>query len=93
VGREIQLDQLLGKAVRDAHGRRIGRIEEFRVEQRGDEWMVTHYLLGVSGLLERLGVRSVARMLGITLAKRAERRIAWDQLDLSDPKRPVLRGR
>jgi len=93
VGRQIELDRLLGKAVRDADGQLVGRIEEFRIEQRGDEWVITHYLLGVSGLLERLGIHSVAGMLGIPLPKRGERRIAWDQLDLSDPKRPALRGR
>jgi hypothetical protein len=45
----------------------------------------------VSGLLERLGIRGVAGLLGIPLPKRRERRIAWDRLDVSDPLHPRLR--
>jgi hypothetical protein len=89
--REIHLEELLGKRVTDAAGRDVGRIEEFCVEQRGDDWVVSEYLLGVTGLLERLGVRSVADLIGIPLPKRVQQRVPWNCLDVSDPQHPKLR--
>jgi sporulation protein YlmC with PRC-barrel domain len=91
MSREIHLEQLLGTQVTDASGRPVGRIEEFRIEQRGDEWVVTEYLLGVTGILARLGVRSVGRLVGISLQEHAPQRVPWDRLDLSDPRHPTLR--
>ena len=32
----------------------LGRIEEFRAERRGQGWVVTEYVIGSAGLLERL---------------------------------------
>jgi len=89
---EIRLHHLLGKRVTDAAGRDVGRIEEFGIEQHGDDWIVTEYLLGVRGVLDRLGIRGVGQLLGIPLPKRAEHRVPWNEMDLSDPEHPKLRG-
>jgi hypothetical protein len=84
---------LLGTRVVDATGRVVGRIEEFRAEQRGGDWIVTEYVVGVAGLAERLAASRIARWL----FRRVGRvRDAWTipstALDLGDPRRPRLRG-
>jgi hypothetical protein len=83
---KIRLDRLLGRTVRGRNGRWIGRLEEFRSERRGDGIVITAYVIGVAGLLERLGVGLkllVGRAVGGHVAR-------WDQLDISDPDRPRL---
>jgi len=92
--RNINVELLLDREVKDASGRRAGRIEEVRARKEGDEIIVEAYHLGPEALLERLAAPvfrlSLFRALG--LHKHAHgRRVRWDQLDLSDPERPVLR--
>jgi hypothetical protein len=80
----LRLDRLLGRRVLTANNRPIGRIEEFRAERRGEDWIVTEYVIGAAGLAERLGL-GVRLILGI---KRASGYVArWDQMDLSNPAR------
>ena len=56
-------------------------------ERRGTGWVITEYVIGAAGLLERLGL-GVRLILGI---KRPTGYVArWDQLDLSNPDRPTL---
>ena len=91
--RRINVELLLGRVVRDSSGRRAGRIEELRARKEGEEIVVDAYHLGPEALLERLAAPvlrfSLFRALG--LHKHAHgRRVRWDQLDLSDPERPVL---
>ena len=89
---EVRVERLLGRVVVDAHGRRVGRIEEVQAEREGPEWVVRSYVLGVDGLLERLAAGAIAQGIVGTLAgARRRRRIGWDELDLSDPDRPRLR--
>lgn len=83
----FRLDRLLGRRVRTANNRSLGRLQEFRAERRGDDWVITEYVVGVSGLLERLGVGfrlvlGVQRVSGFV--------VRWDQLDVSNPDRPRL---
>lgn len=92
--RNINVELLLDREVRDPSGRRAGRIEEVRARREGDEIIVEAYHLGPEALLERLAAPvfrlTLFRALG--LHKHAHgRRARWDQLDLSDPERPVLR--
>jgi len=82
----VRLDRLLGRAVY-ADGRRLGRLEEFRAERRGDEWFINEYVLGGAGLFERLGVG--ARLI-LGVKRRQGYVVRWDQLDLSDPDRPCV---
>jgi sporulation protein YlmC with PRC-barrel domain len=91
--RELHLELLLGKQVWDCEGQAVGRIEEIRAQQQGDEWVIQEYLVGSTALLERLS----AWNLGLGLLKRLGarkfhegHRIPWEQLDLSDPDRPSL---
>jgi len=90
----INLELLLDREVRDASGRRAGRIEEIRARRDGDEILVESYHLGPEALLERLAapVFRLSPFRALGLHKRAHgRRAHWDQMDLSDPEKPVLR--
>ena len=85
-GREWRLDRLLGRPVVNRNGHRVGRIEEFRAEQKGGRWELTGYVIGVAGLAERLGVG-----LKLLIGRGGGGYVArWDQLDISDPDRPLL---
>ena len=87
---ELRLEDLIGRRVRDAEGRVVGRLEEFRATREGDHWVVNEYEIGPSALLERLA----ARHLGITWPGRVDGyRALWNQLNLEDPKQPRLNCR
>jgi hypothetical protein len=83
----LRLDSLVGREVYTANNRRLGRLEEFRAERRGDDWVIREYVVGTAGLLERLGL-GVRLILGIDRA--AGYVVRWNQLDLSLPARPRL---
>ena len=84
--REVRLDSLLGRQVLAPNNQRVGRLEEFRAEQRGNELIITEYVLGMAGLTERLGVT-----IKLLFGKNTSGYIArWDQLDISDPLHPRL---
>ena len=80
----VRLDRLLGREVHTANNRRLGRLEEFRAERRGADWIVTEYVIGAAGLAERLGL-GVRLILGINRPSGYVAR--WDQLDLGNPDR------
>jgi hypothetical protein len=84
--REIPVDRFLGREVRAVNNRRMGRLEEIRVEPRGREYVVTEYVIGAAGLLERLGVG-----FRLLFGRKTSGYVArWDQLDVSDPRHPRL---
>jgi hypothetical protein len=84
----VRLDRLLGREVYTANNRRLGPLEEFRAEQRGTTWVISECVVGAAGLVERLGL-GVRRLLGTKPVVGYVAR--WDQIDLSDPDRPVLK--
>lgn len=83
---EVRLDQLVGREVLAGNNRRVGRLQEFRAEVRDGACVVTEMVIGVAGLLERLGL-GVKMILGKTGGGFVAR---WDQIDLSDPVHPRL---
>ncbi|PYR88813.1 MAG: hypothetical protein DMF84_26855 [Acidobacteria bacterium] len=84
--RELRLDRLLGRHVLAGNNQHVGRLEEFRAEQDGRDWVIMEYVIGVAGLFERLGV-GVKLLFG----RRGGGYVArWDQLDISDPEHPRL---
>jgi hypothetical protein len=84
-GHTVKVEDLLGALVRGRDGRRVGHIEEFRVVRREGEYQITEYLLGSGAMLERWSLtRRLFGARGRTLIAR------WDQLDISDPRRPRL---
>lgn len=89
----VRVERLIGTVVRDADGRKIGRIEEIRAERRQDGCFVTEYHVGSMAVLERLSApRWIRRIAGAPPGGRHRFRVAWDEMDLSDPKRPRVRG-
>jgi hypothetical protein len=80
----VRVDRLLGRDVHTANNRQLGRLEEFRAERRGSDWIVTEYIIGAAGLAERLGL-GVRLILGINRASGYVAR--WDQMDLTNPDR------
>ena len=97
--RTVALSDLLGRAVRDADGRKIGRIEELHaeiaLEQGSSSYVVTRFSVGrfqpfdviATGNFVQQLIRRVARLTGYRLYE-----IPWDWMDLGDPAHPrVLR--
>ena len=92
--RRIHLEQLLGRKVHDPAGKSAGRIEEVLAERQGDRWVVTEYLLGAGGLMERLSLVGAASLFVSLLGGfggSASYRVPWDQMDLADPNHPRLK--
>jgi sporulation protein YlmC with PRC-barrel domain len=86
----IHLDQLVGAPVHDRNGRKLGHIYEMVAELRGDRYVIVEYLLGSGALLERVHL-SVRGLFG--LGRKEPTRIPWDEIDLSDPQKPLFVGR
>jgi len=84
--REVHVEKLLGRRVRDPSGRVVGRIEEIHTDDKG---VVSEFLLGPAALWERLGQSTLelpfVRLLGL---QRSDHRVPWNELDLSDPDHP-----
>jgi hypothetical protein len=94
-GREVRVEHLLGRVVRTAAGRAVGRIEDLRAEPEGDEYVVREVILGELGLramiFEMVAQLPTLQSLGLGRRYRT-RAIPWQWLDLSDPERPRFRG-
>jgi hypothetical protein len=83
---EVRLDRLLGRQVLGPNNQRVGHLEEFRAEERGNGLIITEYVIGMAGLAERLGV-TIKLLFGRSTGGYVAR---WDQLDISDPLHPRL---
>lgn len=84
--RELPVDRLLGRLVLARNNQPVGRVEDFRLEKQGREWVIIEYVLGAAGLFERLGIG-----LKLLFGKQRGGYIArWDQLDITDPEHPRL---
>jgi hypothetical protein len=92
-GKQINLELLLGRAVRSRDGQSIGRIEEIQAEPRGSDFVVVEYHIGPPALLERLSGSTIgAAMLDLLHLRDRDkgRRVPWDKLDISNPRHPRL---
>lgn len=83
------LDLLIGRQVMDGDGKPIGRIHEVRIDTKDGDWIVTHYVIGVGGLLERFGV-GFKMLLGRSMSRYV---VPVDQMDLSDRRHARVRRR
>lgn len=92
---EVNVELLIGRKVVDADGRTIGRIEEILAVEQGDDLVVSEYHVGTYGLFERLSVYhfgvGLLRFMGARGHVKDPKRIPWQELDLSDPQKPVWR--
>jgi sporulation protein YlmC with PRC-barrel domain len=87
---EVKLELLLGRQVVASDGTPVGRIEEICAREREGELVVTEYLLGAYGVLERLSVSSISRAMLNLLRLRNGYRVPWDKLELADATAPRL---
>jgi sporulation protein YlmC with PRC-barrel domain len=88
--REVRVEELLGKRVRDPSGAHIGRIEELIAEVQGTEMVVVEVHLGSGALLERLAefAGGIPPFGFLRRAIGKDYRVPWQQLDLRDPAHP-----
>ena len=93
MSRRLQFQHLIGREVRNPHGRVIGRIEEARIEPDGEDYVITHFMIGSTEHLARfrafLGELPTLRSVGIG-KERDLRPFPWEWFDWSDPERPRL---
>jgi hypothetical protein len=87
--RQIRLDDLTGRVVRDQEGRAIGRLFEVRGEERDGELLIVEYHVGPHAWLERIGF--ALRRFADADTGRHIRKLTWDRVDLSDPDHPTVR--
>jgi hypothetical protein len=90
---KMAFQQLLGRHVLDEDGRSLGRLEVAHAEQRDGELVITEWVVGTGGLLERLGLTALTGTLLGRLTRRRLEAIGWADLDVSNPERPRLRRR
>ena len=83
--RTIRLEDLIGSRVVAVDGRTVGHVEEVRSEHRDGEHQIVEYLLGTGALLETWSL--TASFFGRRRKKLVAR---WNQLDISDPRKPRL---
>ena len=91
--REIRLERLLGKRLVDAFGYAVGIIEEVVAEPDGDDYRVTHVVVGPHALLARLLAfgHQIPLLAAMGLGRGPRlRQVPWEWLDLADPDRPRL---
>jgi hypothetical protein len=88
--RELHVEQLVGRRLRDLSGESLGRIEEIIAERRGTDWCVIEIHIGPGALLERLvELTTLVPMLGAVQRRLRKRyRVAWQQLDLTHERHP-----
>jgi sporulation protein YlmC with PRC-barrel domain len=89
---QLHVELLLGEKVLAMNGLSIGRLEEIRTEINRGHCYVTEFLVGSYAFLERFAAWRIGRaLLRVFGSRRSDGyRIRWDQLDLSDPRRPRL---
>jgi len=83
-GKTIRLEDLIGRRVVAANGRHVGHVAEVRSEHHDGEHQIMQYLLGTGALLERWS------LAGSLFGRRKKLVAQWNQLDISDPRKPRL---
>jgi len=90
---ELRLERLIGRILTDAAGNTVGRVEDVVAEPDGDDYLVTHLVVGPNARLARwlaFGHQiPVLDAVGFGRAPRV-RHIPWAWLDLSDAEHPRL---
>lgn len=98
-GREVRVERLAGRRVRDAAGRVVGRIEEMHCEvvlhEHGRDYVVTTFRVGAFGWLDVLAgsvlSRELLKKIGGLIGYR-QHDLPWEKIDLVEPERPRVRG-
>jgi hypothetical protein len=86
---EVHVEQLLGKRIHDVDGAVLGRLEDFRVEIVDGETVVTEFHIGGAAIIERIaGFMSELPIVEHLPFGLTEYRVRWQDVDLSDSRRP-----
>ena|SRR5947209_20177597 len=91
---DANIELLVGTTVFDVNGEKVGRIEELRAEEVGNTCRIESYLIGTSALVERLSAWTLVRPINRALTSKhvtSMFEVPWQEMDLSDPKKPKLR--
>jgi len=89
--REVHVEQLLGRRVRDAADAVVGRIEELRADVVDGEAVIAEYHIGPAAAIERIaGFLVQLPVFALLPISKWEYRVPWHALDLSDPEHPRL---
>jgi hypothetical protein len=89
---DVHVEHLLGRRVRDADGRLLGRLEEFLVEMVDGEPCVTEFHVGGAAVVERIAAFTMQLpFFRLIPFSRRGYRIAWNDIDLSDSRHPRTR--
>jgi sporulation protein YlmC with PRC-barrel domain len=89
----LRFEDLIGKEVRNPHGRVIGRIEDARIEPDGEEYVITHFMIGPAARRARLRafLGELPALRSVAIGKeRHLRPFPWHWFDWTDPDRPRL---
>ena len=90
---ELNVELLVGRKVQSRHGKAVGHIETIHVVREGDALLISEFHIRPDALLERLAVGLLpGRLREAAQHKRQSLRyrIAWHQLDITDPRHPRL---
>lgn len=94
-GRELRLQALINRKVRDAQGRVLGRLEELRAEVDADDpsqYVIAEFHVGSYAWLEGIAAGAFGRGLARIFGGKGYTKyiVPWDAVDLTDPARPKL---
>lgn len=96
--RTVALDDLLGRAVHDVDGRRIGRIEELEaeivLERGGNDYVVTRFGVGRWGAFDAIATGRIVQQLVRRITRATSYvhyDIPWQWMDLSDLAHPRVK--
>ena len=86
MSRVISLERHVGRPVRDAADKPIGRLHEVRVRREGSELVVVDYLVGRAGFLERFSLGQLAREVGFLIGFRRPGGyfVPWQAMEFTD---------
>jgi hypothetical protein len=91
---ELHVERVIGRTVRDTDGTVVGRIGELIVENVDGDEVLREVHIGPAAMLERVG-GFVTQLPYFALVRLPtwEYRVAWDQIDWTNPDEPRLRVR
>lgn len=93
MSQDFRLERLLGRPLADANGRPFGLIEDVVVEPEGDDYVVTHVVVGPHTPFARIlaFAHQIPVLTSLGLGRPARvRHLPWSWLDLADPEHPRL---
>ena len=93
-GTRLRVDLLVGRKVRDARGKVVGKIRELRIELAApgaSDYVVREVELSEPWWVERIVGPQFSTVIARWLGRKPPRfRVPWDRMDLTNPRKPRL---